>query len=599
MKARGYYSKSPILFPNQLLNTAISGERLSVTKDFRYAQVLLNMIPSVGRAGIGSKRFGTKEYITTGTGEGNIIKMFKIKPDGKDNELLVFTDLGKLLRWRNDAWEVIKDGLDTNSVPDSVHYNEKLIIFNGVDDNLVYDGETVSIIESYVLDQVNNPTINKIVDVYRASIDTLFPEKYEIGTKVRVKSSLGDGTETVTETTVTAVNKTPIADSDRTTVTLDFPINTIPDLTENILELSYMDKPLPFKYMFVQYFRLWALAGEDMKAYYTEFTNNENGWFNKATQSVPYINMENNYPFNDDLQAIKAIDGQMLFIGKKHTQIWTGKIPVKDGDFTFRKAIPTGCVDGRLTQHFPQSLVVTTEYGIRDFKTAAINNNLEISPDIGTNIDPTIQDAIASTLNDPALLKDARSFVYTRDGMYGFKLAGQVLIYILSDKTKGWTTFSGDFTESKDFLEFDTQLLLTNGDKVLVYTNSAKGNEESYSDRGSAIRTLWRTPFLEPKRRFSNIYTELLLERNLPSQQITVRRYMDNNFSNFKSKDVNINTQQGRWDVDAWDITLWDFSKENRALIKDKFVANAASFEIDTNHTEPFAIAGFNLLGGS
>lgn len=600
MKARGYFTKSPVLFPNELLNTAISGERLSITKDFRYADGLLNMTPSVGQAGVGSKRFGTKEYISTPTGAGNIIKMFKIRPDNEDLELLVYTDTGVILRWRNDVWESLKTGLSTTTTPDFVAYNEKIIIYNGLDQNMIYDGDVISLMEELVEDQIQNGALSAIGDEFQVAFTTLFPDKYENGVILKVKTSNASNEETTTDVTISSVNKSTNPDDDTLTditfLSGDF---VLPADSVNLLEIKYTDNPPAFKHMFVQYFRLWGLAGENMIAYYTEFTNNENGWFNEATQSVPFINMENNYPINDDLQAIRAINGQMLFMGKRHTQIWTGSIPGDNGDFSFAKSIPTGTVDGRLVQPFPQSLVTTTEYGIRDFSTTAITDNLEISPDIGTNIDPTIQQAVSEVLNNDVYLAEARSFVYTRDGIYGFKLADKVLIYVLSDKTKGWTEFSGDFLTSKDFMEFDTQLLLTFEDKVLVYTNGAKDSGTAYADRGEPIRTLWRTPFLEPKQRFSNIYIELLLERNLPSSIVTVRRYMDNNLSNFKSRDVEINTQQGRWDIDFWDTTRWDFSQENRTLIRDKFIANAAAFEIDTNHTEAFAIAGFNLLGGS
>lgn len=590
-KLRGLFNKNTIVFPSMLMNTAISGELLSINKSFKYALNIVNMIPDTGAAGRGMKRFGTKPFAAA-IPSGNIIQLFRFITEAGDLQLLAYSDEGNIYHLNGATWDLAKSGLATDVQPRSVDFNEKLIIFNGVDNNMSWDGSTIEELKEFVEDNFTDGLwVSDNVMTFKPFQGA--DHKYNTVDEVKIDFESG-GVFTTVQATPTGVSY----DSGTGVLTLTFAAGTLPASSETVDTIRYTDRAPAFAYVFTQHSRMWALVGGDLRVYYTEFTNNENGWFNQTTQTVPSILMENTHPTNDEFVGIQAIEGQMLFHGKRATQIWSGFTPTAEGDFSFSKTIPVGCVDGNLLRHFPQDIVIATEYGIRSFKNAATTENLEASPDIGSAIDPTIQSEITNLLLDDTKMRDVRSFSYTRDGMYGFKLDEYILIYILSEKTKGWVSFTGAFTTSRAFLEYGNELLLTKDDTVLVYANGADGSAPVYDDDGDAYQTIWSTPALEPTGRYANRKIELILQTDIPTSTVFVRRYMDNNRNSFYDREIVVNTLRSDWDADFWDDAFWDFSKDTRPILKDKYIANAISYEIKTNHTEPFGLAGFNLIGG-
>lgn len=134
-----------------LMNTATAPQALSTS----FAQAVVNMIPTKG--GTLAIRNGTLA-IGSPTGDGNIIEIMPfIKSDGT-SQTLVYTDGGKIKTFNEGAgtYADVKTGLDPAGFPVYDYFNQGgspyLVIVNGIDPNMTWDGTTISTMSEYVSD---------------------------------------------------------------------------------------------------------------------------------------------------------------------------------------------------------------------------------------------------------------------------------------------------------------------------------------------------------------------------------------------------------------------------------------------------------------
>lgn len=394
-------------------------------------------------------------------------------------------------------------------------------------------------------------------------------------------------------------------------LTITFAADVLPDTgdTIEITDLEYETKARPFGFIFTQHDRLWALEGGELKAttfktdnrtkvYYTGIRNARNTWFNEDTQAENFIDVSRKFQGNEELVGIAALDDSMVFFGRRQLQIWSGSNPTYGGDFVWAKSIPVGCVHGSLIQSFPRDVLFCTEYGARSLRNVFQTENLEIQADLGSNVDPTVQEKIRRLKASDAAYKKARSWFYDVDGFYGFRLDDNgPLVYALSEEARGWTIFTGLFKDATAYLGLnDGRLVIAKNDQLYVYENAANGTP-SYDDNGSAYRAAWWTPWIELRGRYKNNYIEVLFENSGANLSFTVRRFKDQN--QFASVNTNETLSPGAalWDEALWDVSNWD-SRNLRWVTRDQFRANSFGLLIETNDTNgPFRVAGIRLHG--
>ncbi|MFN7834838.1 MAG: hypothetical protein ACK5NY_03470 [Burkholderiaceae bacterium] len=387
--------------------------------------------------------------------------------------------------------------------------------------------------------------------------------------------------------------------------------NILPDTTVTINKVEYLDSPPAFSFIFAQHDRLWALGPGEARAstfrgptrmyvYYTDISNSVTGWFNQTTQAVGFINLEGKHGIDDELTGISALDGSMVFFGRTRTQIWAGQDPTDVNDFAWGKNIEIGCVHGDLIQPFPRDVLFFSKYGARSFRTVFQTEQLEAISDLGSNIDPTVQQEVETLLSSDANYKKAASWLYDRDGFYGFKLSTKPLVYNISEQSKGWVIFSGYFSDARAYLGTkDGRLLLARNDQVLVYANGADGLAQAFADDTAAIRTDWWVPWIERRSRWANRYWQLLIEPGSPSMDVQLIRFKDNLSGTATTLTLPINTEQSLWGDADWGVDLWGGTEIARPRLRDKFVAESWSVRIQTNNTVgPFEIVGLNAIGG-
>ena len=197
----------------QLMNTATAPQALNTA----FAQNITNMLPTKG--GTLAIRNGTVA-LGDPTGDGNIIEIMPfVKPDGT-SQVLVYTDNGKIKLFDETlgTYSDVKTGLDTDGLP---FYTEHLqggvpylVIVNGIDPNMVWDGTTITDMSEYVSDIGTSKTW---VSATQLSINTgtLGATNYPNGRSVRITfsttshlnvSSITRSGSTATVTTTVANN---------------------------------------------------------------------------------------------------------------------------------------------------------------------------------------------------------------------------------------------------------------------------------------------------------------------------------------------------------------------------------------------------------
>lgn len=397
--------------------------------------------------------------------------------------------------------------------------------------------------------------------------------------------------------------------------TLTFTTKPMPDETGvDILAIDYTDSPPPFSFIYTYKDRLWALSQgellpntyrgtseESMFVFWTEEREVIQSWFNAETQGINFIDLSFKHEKQDELVGISSVADNLIFHGREALQVWTGENPTFEGDFSWVKTVPVSTVHGNLIQELPKDVLFMTDYGMRQLSTAFQSGEQELGQDIGEDIDPTVEIAVKDLKSSTTKYKTANSFYYPKDGLYGFKSSGTVIVYIISEKAKGWVLFNGTFSDTSAFLSTkDGRLLLVANDQLVRYANGVAGGSTVFSDRTANISTIWFTPWIELNRRWFNQYWEFILDLNedTVATDVQLRRYKDSDTAISSSiYDLPVGRDIAFWDKALWDVALWD-SPSARPKIRDQFKANSFAFALTTADTVGgLDIVGINAIG--
>jgi hypothetical protein len=593
------------MFPRRMMNTATSATLLSGSD---FARFIENIIPNTQKAGSGAKRFGT---VTKGDEiEGAIIlEVMEYRTSSGTIEVLVYCDDGtiRVLNEGTGAWTTKKSGLSANGNPRYTHFNEKLIIVDGINTPMAYNGSTVSNLAEFVTDFDSVSSLGLATAASQTDTNTITVtvaagrNDYFVGQNIKV-----------TFATAGEVAAVISAKSGSGTITLDVTGTPFPNPSETITKVQYEVSPPAFSDIYTEHNRLWALsAGETkaedyrsrqnaMRVYFTDATNNENTWYNEDTQEVGYVNLLNKSRSFDELVRISSIDSYMVFFGRRNIFIYAGDNPLELGEFVWQKTLPVGCINGNLVIKYPADLLFFTRYGARSLRTVFQTEGQEVVPDLGSAVDPTVTEFVQEMLGSDATFRKAKAFFYERDGFYGFSFgASYVLIYSLSEESKGWSYFSGDFANATAFCgTSDGRLFLNDGGQLLAYANGTDG-QTAYSDQGENILIKWWTPWLRKKNgRWSNIGYELMMEQ-VADTTITFVRGSDENDATLTevSATVALTEDSAYWDEANWDESFWDGVKK-RVIVRDKFLKDSFCLIMQNESTVgPISFLGLKPIG--
>ena len=410
----------------------------------------------------------------------------------------------------------LRQNLSVACIPRSATFLNTLILCNGIDPLLSWNGTHLSEVTDFVKEDTA-----ALIRIDARHFSFTIPASfnivdYTVGNLLQIRV-MG----VTTQTAIAAVNLT--AQTLTVTTTTD-----LPNFIQNQTQILYQAWPPRFSFLYVAHDRLWALgegasslnfrpSQEALKVYYTYKTNTVTGWFNERSKTVPSIDLSNKHGEPDNLEAICLVGDLMAFVGRNKTQVYQGQNPLpanEGGDFQFNSILATGVIHGDLLVEFPNDVFFVNSYGIQSFSTLNVAKQFAATP--LNALDPLVQSQVSTLMSSNVEYRKAVSFKYDLGSLMGFKLGTHpTLVSLFSTSPYSWTLFSGDFQKACGFLPFGNALYLNYANAIVSYADGKDGSPPLYGDQnGTAIIPFsWTLPVISPEgRRFAGRRYEIQLD---------------------------------------------------------------------------------------
>jgi len=410
----------------------------------------------------------------------------------------------------------LRQNLSVACIPRYASFTGKLLICNGVDRVLSWDGERLEEVYDFVQEEDRDLTR---MDDRRFSFTTspsFDRANYTVGNLLQIRVN--------GVTAQTAIAACSLANHTVTITTT----TELPDFADGQTSLSYQAWPPRFSFLFAAHDRLWALGEgvsgldyrsphEALRVYYTHKVNTVTSWFNDRTKTVPSLDLSKKHGEPDNLEAICLLGNFIAFMGRKKTQVYQGQNPLpqdEGGDFAFNAILPIGIAHGDLLINLPNDVFFINQSGLQSFSTLNVAKQFAVTS--FDAVDPKIQQDVASMMASNTSYRAACSFKYDGGSIAGFKIGrNKVLCSLFSTTLYSWSVFSGDFEKASSFLTLGNRLYLSLHNKIYKYADGNDASPPCYGDQGGAdvIPFSWTLPVIHLKgRRFANKRYELQLD---------------------------------------------------------------------------------------
>lgn len=498
--------------------------------------------------------------------------------------------------------------LNPNVLVSHINYQNYLVICNGIDAVLYYDGTTLKELKAdYQIDSnsitkiANNQLNMRVALEYEAELR----ENLTVNKVVRIANNLDLKNPNTITNIVFTVNPNELE------VNITFTNNFI-----NEPQRIYYDKSIPyFSYINIINDRLFALDSggsfynkyrtpdKSMLVYYCSKRKSIFDWYS-TKGIIGQINLSSNSNKIDDLQCFNTYQGRILFWGKESVQIWTGNDPtvindgqnIDFGDFRWQKTEPVGIFNKNMFVELPNVFIFLSKFGICSIKIDGFNN-LNIDLFFAESVNSYIKKQLENlkTEREYRLLS---SFIYPYGGFIGFRFIHNCYIYQL--KGQGfWTIFTQNFNTSKSFLydSVSKNLYLSYKNKTLVYAD--KITNKNYMDMENNpipfnisynwlnMPTTWYN---------ENIYLGCNSDENI---KIKVKLYINFDMSNYELTDIDVNQINSKYDFSRFDID--EYSNNEKAIYPQetlRFKADSLLIKITGITYKEFIFDSLYLAGG-
>lgn len=565
-------------FPVGLMSSA----RNPATMGTGFARELRNLYTS--RGGAGAKRNGFTVIATNAP--ATLTTLMPYMHSSGDLQILAGGNNGSIYLLQNGLWNEVYSGLNILGKLRWVQFAGKLVISNGLDDLIRWDGTHMAPITQWVDDIA--PGLS-YVDAHTVTIHStaaLYP------TEAPVRLSLGVGQFAFTR--VTALS----AVDGVLTLTLADPV-----ATDQITALAYQTKPPRFQYIYAAHDKLWGMGEGALKAqgfsasatrttvFYTDGFNDETAWYNPEG-TLPFINLADKMQGADALVGMAVKDGITAFFGQNTIQLWAGDLPGIEGNFSWQKNIPVGAIHGDLICEMPADVAFFTRFGVRTLSRVLQTEQLDIG-DLGAEIDPSINGAMLKLMQSDTDFHNAHHCRYDRQGWFAFKVADQCFVFQATANGAGWTEFDGLFKDATAFMNAPSgQLYLAAGHSLYIY------DEMNFSDNNAPITLRWWTPWLtHGNSRWANKYLELITEAQA-NTTFHIKRFKNYDGANATTYDLPVPGPGDYWDKALWDNTQWDKGLVKPTYVRDSYIADAYAYIFENTSTDgPIQILGLRIHG--
>lgn len=574
-------------FPKGLMSTARSPQTMPTT----YARTLTNMLMAADGAGV--KRNGVRAVAPL-LPNGETVRSVMVFA-GAVNQLMAVSSAGVIYRLDNGAWVSVWSGLNPAGVVRTVVFGGKLVLCNGFDPLMAYDGTSWQVVSTFVT-EAGTGLAWVSASSFRVNSDIAF---YPVGSRVRA---------TVAGVQVVAHVASVSASSGVVTVVLDAAV--LGAVAANLTAVAFEVKPPVMAYIAVAHDRLWGfgkgplrmgLSGDvdRLRVFYTHGVNNPTAWPDPETGVVPSINLADKAGVPDELMAMVVKDGITVFFGRTHMQLWSGSNPVytaeSAGDFAWSKTIPLGVVHGNAVLPLPNDVLFISRTGARTLSRTVKTEQLDIA-DVGSELDPTVGALLTTLEQDASAYARVVGMMEPVQGWFGISMAGQTLVWQVGSFGSGWVVFSGLFADIAAACGTpDGALYVAVGGQVYIYDRTV------YDDAGAPIYTCWQTPWLQlgNGRRWAGKYVEALLGRGA-AVPLVVRRTVDDDDGTPVVLDMETPETPDPWDASHWDSAQWDSGNPGVTLVRDHTVGTQYAYALESNTTVgPVTVFGLKLYGVS
>ena len=508
-----------------------------------------------------------------------------------------------------DVNPLIED-LDPNVIISSINYQGKLIIANGVDPVLIYDGISLKQLKGNA-SILTSGSITQNARTITFDIPQIFQTEMQ---RYIALNSIIKVINRDTEKEVNVINITyaaPANNNIRVVMTL------AEDIPNGIRTILYK-KDLPtFSFITVANDRLWALASGRsyknrfrpanlaMKAYYASDRKSVDGWFSQKTNEIEFIDLANNSSIPDNLESIIPFQGKVLFLGRETTQVWQGEDPtvIDDGhniqlpDFKWEMTIPVGIIQKSLFVEIPNDFVFLSKYGIISLSSLNQYQQLSVSYNFSGGINQHLTSQL-EFIEDDHDYRSLRAFSYPYGRFLGFKLKYNCLIYQLKING-GWSIFSENFADSRSiFYDKVTQELFLgmNDGKLLVYADKIKNQSYEEYDKGAII---WRIHYawIYPSTTWHN-ESVFVACRSLSPININISIYTDYNDAENFSEVIKVQQGGGLYDNAQFGVSNYSYRDGNFPYEIMRFAADSIMLTLHGRASDQFVFDKLFLAGG-
>lgn len=496
--------------------------------------------------------------------------------------------------------------LNPNVIVSSINYQNYLIMCNGIDPVLYYDGITLQELKSDYQLKLNSLTKTgdnsfSIVVVNDYEVELIDNLKVDSIVKVVGKNSLEDYNK-ITAITFTKTNtlKIDITFEDNF---IFAPINII--YPKSIPHFSYIN--IINDRLFAldsggSYYNKYRTPDKSMLVYYCSKRKSIFKWYDGAI--INQINLASNINKIDDLQCFNTYQGRILFWGKESVQIWTGSDPtvMNDGqnieftDFRWQKTEPVGIFNKNMFVELPNIFVFLSKFGICTIKIDGFNN-LNIDLQFAESVNGYIRKQLENITTEREY-RSLNSFVYPYAGFIGFRFIHNCYIYQL--KGQGfWTIFTQNFSDSKTFLydSVSKNLYLANNDKVLVYCDKITNKNYMDIENSPIPFNLHYNWFNIPSTWYNeNVYLGCQSGEDI---LLKIRIYLNFDMSDYQLTEIKVNQINTKFDMDRFDID--DYSSNEQAIYPQetlRFKADSMMVKISGISYKEFVFDSLYLAGG-
>lgn len=375
----------------------------------------------------------------------------------------------------------VHDGLRVDCIPRAVSFVQKLVLCNGLDLLLEWDGQALVPVAEWVKEKANGfVKVSEKVLEFQCDLNA---DKYLTQTSAFFNSR-----------EFQIANKA--VSGKKVTLTLLDNIGNVPT------QIFFRSWPPRCNFLYVAQDRLWGLgegaAGighrsveEAMLVYRTDRPNLTNSWIEEETQRYRTIDLSNKHGVVDNLESIAQSGSRLVFVGREKTQVYEGQIG--NNSFSWQATLSTGTIHGDLVFELANDIFFVNAAGLHSFSTLNIGNQFAASSI--TAVNSLLKEQVVDSLRSNSNYRSSFSFLYGLGSFLGIRIGDGVLTHALySTQPNFFSRFSGEF-DGCHIVPLGNRLFLLKGKKIATYADGRDGTPKGYSDFGNPIVGAWQQPF--------------------------------------------------------------------------------------------------------